>query len=334
MATGNDLIIDAAHLIRHLHKGEYQEALIKSIDLLNNSLYLSLFLHGGLEVAIASLAVQIMLGLYHSQEEFNKGNYLEASGHVLMIMVRGSQMSSQIELLKFRNKLVAVSNICKKQEQTHQISHVKEQLNDSGSVNTSALQKKSSSSAVHSDAPKELSDFYQKYKELKFDGVLADFNNYPPEFKACVAHDKAAVTLFLQYGWDINKCHSVQGGTHYWINKGTPLACVMYPLNFEHPLVSLKDQMAIADMSIFLMERGADVNHSSMDGFGGLNHMIRAWRRSGDIGLDVLIAAIKHGAYLHGSLRAALNLPKEVDAEYKNRVIELLIQSGARLENT
>jgi len=63
-------------------------------------LYLSLFLHGGLELAIASLAAQILLGLYNSRAEFMKGNYIEAVGHIGMALVRGNQLAGQAKMLQ------------------------------------------------------------------------------------------------------------------------------------------------------------------------------------------------------------------------------------------
>lgn len=102
MTTGNDVVIDSTCLLQHLTNGEYQQALLKSADLLNNSLYLALFFHGGIELSVASLAVQVLLGLYRAREEQNKGNYLEASGHFVMMIMRGTQLRDQAQLLKLK----------------------------------------------------------------------------------------------------------------------------------------------------------------------------------------------------------------------------------------
>jgi hypothetical protein len=104
ISTGHDLIIEVAHLIEHLKKGEYQKAIEDCLGIINNALYLALFLHGGLEIGIASLVMQILIGLYHSQAEFRKGHYIEGVGHLLMSMTRGNQLAGQVKILQFRNQ--------------------------------------------------------------------------------------------------------------------------------------------------------------------------------------------------------------------------------------
>ncbi|MES1224782.1 MAG: hypothetical protein ABUT20_55335, partial [Bacteroidota bacterium] len=107
ITTGQDLVIETIHLVHHLQKGEYKEALESCANIINNSLYFALFLHGGLEIGIASLAMQIMLGIYHSHKEFGDGNYLEGAAHLLMGVVRGYQLAGQVELLQTKWKIEA-----------------------------------------------------------------------------------------------------------------------------------------------------------------------------------------------------------------------------------
>lgn len=104
ISTGHDLIIETAHLMEHLKKGEKHKAMEDCLGIINNTLYLALFLHGGLEIGIASLAMQILVGLYHSQAEFNKGHYIEGVGHLLMSMIRGNQLVGQAKIFHFRNQ--------------------------------------------------------------------------------------------------------------------------------------------------------------------------------------------------------------------------------------
>lgn len=105
ITTGQDLIIEVAKLAEHVNKGDYKKALESCANILNNSLYLALFLHGGLEVSIASLATQILIGVYHGQTEFREGRFLEGTGHIAMAMIRGNQMRQQIEVLQFKSKM-------------------------------------------------------------------------------------------------------------------------------------------------------------------------------------------------------------------------------------
>lgn len=102
ITTGHDLIIETVHLAGYLQRGEHGKALESCANIINNSLYLALFTHGGIELAIASFATQAMLGLYHSHGEFQKGNYLEATGHMLMAMIRGNQLVGQVKMLDLK----------------------------------------------------------------------------------------------------------------------------------------------------------------------------------------------------------------------------------------
>ena len=91
-----------------VRSGEYQKSTEDCLNIVNNALYLILFLDGGLEFAIASLAMQILIGIYHSQDEFRKGNYLEAAGHLGMAMIRGNQLARQIEMLSLKYEIESI----------------------------------------------------------------------------------------------------------------------------------------------------------------------------------------------------------------------------------
>jgi hypothetical protein len=124
ITTGHDIIIETISLVGYLQRGEHKKALESCANIINNTLYLALFTHGGLELTIASLATQIMLGLYHSHGEVQKGNYLEASGHLLMAMVRGTQIAGQVQVLQIKQKLEGMNQAIKTEvaqgKSTHQ----------------------------------------------------------------------------------------------------------------------------------------------------------------------------------------------------------------------
>ncbi len=105
VTTAQDLGIDLLSLARELHRGEWEAALETSLKTVNNALYLSLFVVGGLEIAIASLSVQILLGLQQAKKEYDRGNYIEATGQLLMVGVRGKQLHGQVEALRYKYKL-------------------------------------------------------------------------------------------------------------------------------------------------------------------------------------------------------------------------------------
>ncbi len=102
VTTAQDLLIGVSHLLQNVSAGEYEKALESCLNIVNSALYLMLFLNGGIEYAVASLALQVLVGIYHSIGEFTKGNYLEAAGHVGMTVVRGSQLSTQLQMLRLK----------------------------------------------------------------------------------------------------------------------------------------------------------------------------------------------------------------------------------------
>ena len=108
ITTGHDLIVAIAQLAEHLQKQEYQQAMECCFSIINNVLYFSLFLHGGLELSIASLTVQILLGIYTSRAEFMKGNYIEAAGHLGMSLFRGQQLREQVQMLQMQYAIEAL----------------------------------------------------------------------------------------------------------------------------------------------------------------------------------------------------------------------------------
>lgn len=102
ITTVHDCAIDSFSIGQNLYNGDFINALGSSANLINNTLYLTLFFYGGLEIAVASVAMQILIGLSHSASEYQKGNYLEAGGHILMGMIRANQLIDQGKMLKMK----------------------------------------------------------------------------------------------------------------------------------------------------------------------------------------------------------------------------------------
>lgn len=117
ISTGNDIAIEIVKLISNLRQGEYEKALTNCLCIINNATYLTLCIHGGMELAAISFAVQVLVGLYHSQAEFRQGHYIEATGHLLMSMVRGTQFREQIQGIQARNEFRKNAAVCL--NQTH-----------------------------------------------------------------------------------------------------------------------------------------------------------------------------------------------------------------------
>ena len=89
--------------------------------------------------------------------------------------------------------------------------------------------------------------------------------------------------------------------------------------------IKIEDQITIIDMCIFLIEHGArDIN---------INGAIRIFVNTGEKGIALIETAIKHGASLRGALKSALNLPQNTPPAYKEKVVEVLLNAGARLDD-
>ncbi len=98
LSTGHDLLMETTSLLFHLQQGRYQEALENTANLVNNSLYLAFTTVGGLEIAVASFAMQAVVSLYHSRQEFKEGRYIEGCSHLLMALVRAKQVHTHASL--------------------------------------------------------------------------------------------------------------------------------------------------------------------------------------------------------------------------------------------
>jgi ankyrin repeat protein len=108
ITTVNDVALDAFHMIKFIKAGDYQKAAEKGFSILSNAVYLGVMLGGGIELSIASIALQILNGIYQSRTEFMKGNYLEAFGHVAMVGIKSHQMAGQIQTLQSKWKFEAL----------------------------------------------------------------------------------------------------------------------------------------------------------------------------------------------------------------------------------
>lgn len=100
ISTAHDLAIESAALANHLQKGDVKTSIESAANIVNNALYLAMFFGGGLELSIASLGLQILIGLVKSREELLIGNYLEASGHLAMAAIRGNQLKGKVHTLQ------------------------------------------------------------------------------------------------------------------------------------------------------------------------------------------------------------------------------------------
>jgi hypothetical protein len=100
ITTAQDLSLEVVSLLEHLQNDDCQKASESCAKIFNNALYLSAILTCSTGVTIASFALRIMLDLYNSQKEFEKGNDLEGTAYFLMSMVRCGQLADQVHQIE------------------------------------------------------------------------------------------------------------------------------------------------------------------------------------------------------------------------------------------
>lgn len=97
ITTTHDLLIE----INQVRKGKTWEEVSKSlVKILNHLVYLALISHGGLELCILSCALQAVINLIQSREEFKNGRWVEGFANLLMSGFRLHQFHSQCQQLR------------------------------------------------------------------------------------------------------------------------------------------------------------------------------------------------------------------------------------------
>jgi hypothetical protein len=95
-----DLSIETTNLVQLLQTGQLEEALKSSIKLASHVLYVTVLCYGGLELSIVSLAMQAVVLVLSSVEQFQKDRWLEGCANLLMAGIRINQAVSQYGQLK------------------------------------------------------------------------------------------------------------------------------------------------------------------------------------------------------------------------------------------
>ncbi len=100
ITTGHDLMNETIQLGYNVYGGEYVQVLENLAHIANSGLYAAVLLtgFGTVQVLIASLSVQIALGVYHAVKEFTKGNNIEGLAHLGMAAVRGIQLKQILSI--------------------------------------------------------------------------------------------------------------------------------------------------------------------------------------------------------------------------------------------
>jgi tetratricopeptide (TPR) repeat protein len=113
ITTTQDLLLDVTKLAQQIQRKDTKRALETCAKILNNSLYLALLLQGGIQLSIASLATQVLIGVYYAQKELRNGRYLEAAGHIGMAAFRAHQLNEQVktyQAIQYKEIIIAKYN--------------------------------------------------------------------------------------------------------------------------------------------------------------------------------------------------------------------------------
>lgn len=240
ITTGHDLIIELSQLVQNLYAGEHRKVLENCLSIANNALYLVLFLDGGLEFAIASLAIQILVGLYHSFSELQKGNYLEGTGHVLMAMIRGNQLAGQVKVLRLRFEL----------EETMQ------KMDAQNASKTSPISPSTDKGETRSTKLSCIQNNAQKVANQELIDILIKYGNNPEGIPALhyavVQGDEHAVKLLLDHGASPNALSRERSRGDY--------REMLTPLDYaaKHGRVNIMQLLVDRGASINLILKGDD----------------------------------------------------------------------------
>ncbi len=105
ITTGHDLALNASNLIHALNKQDLKEAGVAFAEIVANAFYIGLFFTASLQLSVLATSVQVLIGLYRSADDFQKGNYLEAGGNMLMSAIRTHQLVPRIQMWNVDNWL-------------------------------------------------------------------------------------------------------------------------------------------------------------------------------------------------------------------------------------
>ncbi len=324
ITTIQDIAISSFALAHHIQKEEYQQALENAAIIVNNVLYLCMFVGGGIELSIASLATQMLLGLYNSRKEFLNKNYPEALGHLAMAMIRGKQMLGQVHALQLRwekQAQIEAQQVADLKKMAATIEALQKQLAEE-TAKLEALQQ--TTSAEINDASEllehqktQLIDLQQKLLDTqRLQDILVSYGNNPeyiPAFHYAIKKgDKEAVELMIKHGADVN----TRG---YREISATTIAI-------------LESQ---ADIVRLLLDNGSNANASigylGLEGLGNKPSLIHLAASVGNV--DIIQFLLERGANINENAYGdSLNkwTPLHVAAEKRNlEAVKFLIKSGA-----
>ncbi len=110
ITTGHDLLLEIQKLVK---QDNWEDAATSLVKILNDMVYLSLLTLGGLELSIVAFALQMVINLLQSKDEFKQGRWIEGCSNLLMAGVRLQQVHTQYQQLKRNWEIeAAIKKIC------------------------------------------------------------------------------------------------------------------------------------------------------------------------------------------------------------------------------
>ena len=136
LTSANDIIMNLHEMTQLLYKGQHEQVLEKFLQLCNNTLYLTMLIHGSLEIIVLSFIAQILIEAFKSQDLLRKFktsgdvlDMLEGLAHISMSAIRGYQMKPQLKMLKCKwekeNEIKRRYEIKKAEQQNSQLAESK-----------------------------------------------------------------------------------------------------------------------------------------------------------------------------------------------------------------
>lgn len=104
LTTIQDIALEAQSLKNCPNKEEAGKHLL---NILNNLIYLALISRGGLELSIVAFAIQTVVSLIQSRDEFKKDRWVEGCANLFMAVVRLGQTHTQYQQLKRNREIEA-----------------------------------------------------------------------------------------------------------------------------------------------------------------------------------------------------------------------------------
>ena len=108
LTTAQDLYIDVSKLALAMEESDYKKAIEISASIISNGMYMTLFFHGGAELAITSLCMHILIEAYRAHIELKEGHYTAAAEHITLAALRGVQLNRQMKVFEVKKKVEAL----------------------------------------------------------------------------------------------------------------------------------------------------------------------------------------------------------------------------------